>query len=337
MMRKNFVTNKNVIFVSIICFILLALIIIVGMLTPLFVKIISGSDILLDATYFNQRAALPTIIIVSLLALYLLNSMIKPSKSLIILGCILLLSFLNIIISPFKNPIIDASVIVIIPVIAIVLYKILITVTDKNNYVRNRALAAHVIHIGILFVLLGIVLSSAMKIEKSTVYNNTEMKNTGLEDYDLKITSMKSYFQGEPYKEYNTSEYVTTVNFDIYKKGLYLRSGSVDYINDFKWGQTYTTTYIHRRLMEELFIVPRAVDPNNMQIDLYVRIVPYINLLWGGIYTMVLGIIALLIVEYKQKPNIEPPSLDKFSYLEDKYDTIMKNELKKARIKGGNT
>ncbi|MBP2029122.1 cytochrome c biogenesis factor [Methanohalophilus levihalophilus] len=105
---------------------------------------------------------------------------------------------------------------------------------------------------------------------------------------------MSSGYEGTPYREYPGSSYVTHIGFDVYKNGAYFDSGSLDYITDIKWRQTYTTTYINRGLGEELFIAPRAIDEENSAIDLYVRVVPFITFVWAGISLMLLGMIILL-------------------------------------------
>lgn len=335
-MIKKLFTNKNIILFSLICFLFLTIVIMLGLLTPLIIKIFNNTNISLGSSYFNVRTALPTFLIVFLLGLYVSKSMLKSINSLYIMGFILSLTIINIIFEPFKNPIIDSIVALTVPVIIIIVCKIGFTIKEKKSYKRNRSLASHIIHIGILCILLGTVLSSSLKIENSDVYNISEEKNIGVKDYNLKIISMRSSMQGEAYKQYNASAYITTVDFNIYKDGLYEKTGSIDYISDLKWGQPYTTTYIHRGLMEELFIAPRAIDIENGQIDLYSRIVPYINLVWGGICMMVLGIMALLIIEYKQK-RTDSSFNNKFTAFDKKYKNILKEELEKSKIKDDNT
>jgi cytochrome c biogenesis factor len=173
-------------------------------------------------------------------------------------------------------------------------------------------------------------------VEDSAVYQTGKMGDRNIQDYSLKITSMASRLEGEPYQDRQASSYITRIDFDIYDKSRYARSGSVEYITDFKWGQTYTTTYIHRGLTEELFIVPRALDEETGEVDMYVRIVPFINLLWGGIYMMALGIIALLIVEHRNPresiATVQSPGREKdLAFFEKRYEKIMEQELRKLR------
>jgi cytochrome c biogenesis factor len=334
--KESLLTSKNTIFAAVISFILLALVIIAGMVTPLLAKILSGTEIMLGSEYFNPRTALPTVLLIMMLTICLLVSSVKPRKVLAATAALLLLLIAVVVVSPFSNAAVDVAMALIIPAFIATGYKIWLTARDKKGYGKYRGLSAHLIHLGILCILLGIVLSSNMKVEDSAVYQTGKMGDRNIQDYSLKITSMASRLEGEPYQDRQASSYITRIDFDIYDQSRYARSGSVEYITDFKWGQTYTTTYIHRGLTEELFIAPRALDEKTGEVDMYVRIVPFINLLWGGIYMMALGIIALLIVENRSPlrsitmgqtsgKEKDIPSFEK------RYERIMEQEIKRLQ------
>ncbi len=343
--KESLFTTKNTIFAAVIAFILLAMVVMTGMMTPLLARILSGTELSLGSDYFNPRTALPTVLLIMILTICLLVSSVRPRSSLMATAVFLLLVVSVVAISPFSNTAVDMAIALVIPALIATAYKIWLTVRDKKGYGRYRGLSAHLIHLGILCILLGVVLSSNMKIEDSAVYETGKMGAGNIQDYTLKITSMASRLEGEPYQEHQASSYITRIDFDIYNQNRYKRSGSVEYITDFKWGQTYTTTYIHRGLTEELFIVPRAFDEETGEVDMYVRIVPFINLLWGGIYMMALGIIALLIVEHRNPresiATVQSPGREKdLAFFEKRYEKIMEQELRKLRSgknRGGST
>ncbi|WP_298684446.1 cytochrome c-type biogenesis CcmF C-terminal domain-containing protein [uncultured Methanomethylovorans sp.] len=343
--KESLFTTKNTIFAAVIAFILLAMVVMTGMMTPLLARILSGTELSLGSDYFNPRTALPTVLLIMILTICLLVSSVRPRSSLMATAAFLLLVVSVVAISPFSNTAVDMAIALVIPALIATAYKIWLTVRDKKGYGRYRGLSAHLIHLGILCILLGVVLSSNMKIEDSAVFETGKMGVGNIQDYTLKITSMASRLEGEPYQEHQASSYITRIDFDIYDQNRYKRSGSVEYITDFKWGQTYTTTYIHRGLTEELFIVPRALDEETGEVDMYVRIVPFINLLWGGIYMMALGIIALLIVEHRNPresiATVQSPGREKdLAFFEKRYEKIMEQELRKLRSgknRGGST
>lgn len=338
--KESLFTTKNAIFAAVIAFILLAMVIMTGMVTPLLAKILSDTELSLGSDYFNPRTALPTVLLVIILTICLLVSSLTPRKALMATAAFLLLVVSVVAISPFSNTAVDVTVALMIPALIATAYKIWLTARNKKGYGKYRGLSAHLIHLGILCILLGVVLSSNMKIEDSAVYETGKMGTGNLQDYSLKITSIASRVEGEPYQEHQASSYITRIDFDIYDQNRYARSGSVEYITDYKWGQTYTTTYIHRGLTEELFIAPRALDEQNGEVDMYVRIVPFINLLWGGIYMMALGIIALLIVEHRNPREstaiVQPSGREKdIAFFEKRYEKIMEQEIRKLRFGKG--
>ena len=110
----------------------------------------------------------------------------------------------------------------------------------------------------------------------------------------ISVTNIASSFEGTQYKQYPGSTYSTHVHFDIYRNGQYFDSGMVEYITDFKWGQTYTTTYVNRGLFEELFIAPKALNQTSGEVSVYVRTVPFITFIWIGLGLMVTGMTGLI-------------------------------------------
>lgn len=123
----------------------------------------------------------------------------------------------------------------------------------------------------------------------------------------VSVTGMDSTFEGSRYKQYPGSSYATYVDFDVYKKGVYFDSGQVKYITDFKWGQTYTTTYVDRGIFEELFIAPKALNETSGEVSIYVRTVPFITFIGGGLFLMLAGMIILGVIDYSVDGKVTTP------------------------------
>lgn len=296
--KRPLLTPKNNMLATVVVFLLLATIILMGMLTPLIAKLSTGAEIRLEPSYFNARTALPTAALVVLLSICMLAGYLGQRNTLTIVGGYIALAAFFAFISPFGNLPVDVSV----PIIALAsfatIYKIGKALKRDSFRATARGVSAHLIHLGILFILLGIVLSANMKMEGSSTISSGNIGQFPGQDYAIRVNSMNSYYSGDPYQNYPGSSYITEVNLDIYRNGARFQEGQVTYVTDFKWGQSYTTTYIHRSLTEELFIAPRAISLQKEEIDLYMRTVPYINFLWGGFYLMVIGIIALIAADF---------------------------------------
>ncbi|MDY0386795.1 MAG: cytochrome c-type biogenesis CcmF C-terminal domain-containing protein [Methanolobus sp.] len=326
-------TTSNTMLAAVVTFLLLATIITMGMLTPLIAKLTTGVELGLEPAYFNNRTAIPVAILVLVLSTGMLVGYADRKYVIPIVGASAALSILFAVISPFGNTPMDIALPILIVALMASFYRI-IRILGINKKAppsaKIRKLSAHVIHVGIILILLGIILSSNMKLEGSAVLSTGQTSSFEEQHYQLKINNMDSHYTGEPFNSYPASSYTTRVDFDIYKKGNYFKSGQVSYITDFKWGQTYTTTYINRGPTEELFIAPRAIDESGGKIDLYMRTVPFINFLWGGIYMMVIGMIALLITERSKGIKSGSSGMSNKAS-EGRYDHMLEEEIEKRK------
>ncbi|ADE36132.1 cytochrome c-type biogenesis CcmF C-terminal domain-containing protein [Methanohalophilus mahii] len=292
---KNLISRKNLIFATVTAFGILAALITIGMLTPLVVQLLSGMQIGMDATYFNNRAGPIAGLLVILLCACLLVTYISGRYIGVLLGSIVLLSALMAVLSPVGNMLVDISIIPMIAVFAASLYRLVDVIRNRSGKSRFKGIGAHVIHIGILLVIFGTIFSSAMKVEDSAVVSIGEETSFEGIPYSVSVMGMASNFEGTPYDNYPGSSYATNVGLVISKNGNEFDRGTVRYITDIKWRQTYTSTYINRGIMEEVFIAPKALDENSGEVDLYLRVVPFIGLLWAGIYIMLGGMCILLL------------------------------------------
>ncbi|MDG6244362.1 MAG: cytochrome c-type biogenesis CcmF C-terminal domain-containing protein [Methanolobus sp.] len=327
-------TTSNTMLATVVTFLLLATIVTVGMMTPLIIKITSGIELSLQPEYFNNRTAIPVAMLVLLLSACMLTGYSDRKYVIAVVSTSILISIMFVVFSPFGNTAIDISVPILVIALFATLYRMMkIYATNKNAATSGkiRKLSAHVIHIGIILILIGVILSSNMRIESSAVLGTEEMGIFEGQNYQLKISRMDSYYGGEAFRNYPASSYTTEVDFDIYRNGEYFKSGQVKYITDFKWAQTYTTTYINRGLTEELFIAPRAIDESRGEIDLYMRTVPFINTLWGGIYLMAIGIIGLLISDRASSDRTNNAIKGSRAGAEGRYDRMLEQEIEKRR------
>ncbi len=311
MNRINGIINfSNTILATVFLMVLLSLLLLVGLLTPLIFRLATGAEMSLDADYFNARTAIPTLILVILLNICALLVYAGPLKALAVAAGGIFLSAISYIVSPFSNVILDVS----IPILGVATGALIISMLYSGTGVyrgsasgvsdlkmKVRKLGPHVIHLGVVLILLGVVISSGAKVEESGEFSLDVEGTLEKQNYIIKITQMDSYYEGAPYNNYPASSYVTDIYFDIYSGNEYFDTGHVRYITDFKWGQSYTTTYIHRSISEEIFIAPRAIDVADEKVSLYVRTVPFISFVWIGMVLLGIGISMILLAEKKLK------------------------------------
>lgn len=308
---NEMLTVRTTIFATVVVLVLLAALITMGLLTPFIVRLTTGDKILLDEAYFNRRAALPTLTLVGLLALCLMRGISGKKESLAVLGLGILGSGLSFFLSPFSNPAVDIAFPLLAAALFAVVYRLLSS-GGKSFAGTVRKASSHIIHLGVVLLLVGILFSTNMTQEDSAVIKVNELGSFESVGYNVMVTDISSGIEGKPYGGYSGSAYVSTIKFDVYRGSWLVEQGEVKYISDFKWGQSYTETYIRRGLLDELFIAPKAVDTKNLTVDLYVRRVPFMSCLWGGFYLMVIGIVLILISDYVSgKTSKEQGSGDK--------------------------
>ncbi len=291
---SDVLTVRSTIFATVSVLVLLAALITMGLLTPFILRVSTGEEILLDAAYFNLRAALPTLALVMLLTLCLLLGSAGKKEALLALGLGVAGSVLSVAFSPFSSLPVNISFSLLAVALFAVMYRLL---SSKEKTLKGtlRRAGSHIIHLGVVLLLVGILFSTNMNLEDSAVVPVGEAGTFKSMGYSVYVTNITSGIEGAPYGSYPGSAYVSTVYFDVYRWGQPFDSGQVRYISDFKWEQSYTETYIHRGLLEELFIAPKSVDTKTQTVELYVRKVPFMTSLWGGFYLMVLGILILFI------------------------------------------
>lgn len=295
-MRKlsDVLTVRNTMLATVSVLVLLAALITMGLLTPFIVRVSTGEEILLDAAYFNLRAALPTLALVMLLTLCLLIGSAGKKEGLLVLGLGIAGSALSVAFSPFSSLPVNISFPLLVAAFFAVIYRLL---SSKEKTLKGtlRRTGSHIIHLGAVLLLVGIVFSTNMSLEDSAVVPVGEVSTFKSMGYSVHITNITSGIEGEPYGGYSGSAYISTIDFDVYRWGQPFDRGQIKYISDFKWQQSYTETYIHRGLLEELFIAPKSVDTQAQTVELYIRKVPFMTSLWGGFYLMVLGVLILFL------------------------------------------
>ena len=281
------INARNVMVASVAIFSVLALIMIGGML----IALITGSVI--DSGWFNPRTVLPTLILVLLLGACLLLPDISATVVVGTIAAVIVITMISVAISPFNSLPIDASMPALLFAMLAVFYRAKKSVTGpKSLRAKLRSVSPHIIHFGIVLVLIGVFVSTNTRIDGYDIIRSGETGIFEGQPYTVKITDISSQYEGTPYGEYPGSSYATRIGFELYLGDRLIDRDCVRYITDFKWGQSYATNYVHRSLTREVFITSKMVEGDLA--NLYMRTAPWITAVWGGIIIMAIGIITLL-------------------------------------------
>ncbi len=280
------INAHNVMLAAIALFSVLFLIMLIGMLIPLL-----KPGAVLDATWFNERTALPTLVLAMMLGVCLLIPDVAPSRIIGVVIAAILATVLFVVISPFGNLPIDASMPILGFAMLAVFYKIYMTYKTGSRSMLRR-ISPHIIHLGIVLILIGVVVSTNTRIDGSEVIQEGTLGTYAGQPYAVKVTGIRSQYEGAPYGEYPGSSYVTQVDFELYSGDRLIDRDEVKYITDFKWGQSYATNYVYRSLTKEVFITTKMTESDLA--NLYMRTAPWITAVWGGIIIMSVGIVLLM-------------------------------------------
>ena len=287
------INTHNVMLAAIVLFSVLFMIMLIGMLIPLL-----KPGAVLDATWFNERTALPTLVLAMMLGVCLLISDIAPLRIIGVVIAVILATVLFVVASPFGNLPIDASMPILVFALLAVFYKIYMIYKSGSGSMLRR-ISPHIIHLGIVLILIGVVVSTNIRIDGSEVIREVTIGTYAGQPYAIKVTKIGSQYEGAPYGEYPGSSYVTQVNFELYSGDRLIDRDEVKYITDFKWGQSYATNYVYRSLTKEVFITTKMTEGNLA--NLYMRTAPWITAVWGGIIIMSVGIVLLMYTARTQR------------------------------------
>lgn len=302
---NDIITVRSTMLATVFLLVLLAALITMGLLTPFIVRVSTGKEILLDAAYFNMRAALPVLFLVLLMITCLLIGAAGKKGAFAVLGLGIAGSLLSLFFSPFSSFSVNISFPLLAAALFSVVYRLFSFRGKRERTLKGtlRKISPHIVHLGAVLLLIGIVFSSNMSLEDSAVLSPGEEVTFPSMGYTVHVTNITSGFEGAPFGGYSGSAYASTINFDIYRGEKFFDSGQIKYITDIKWKQSYSETFIHRGLLEELFIAPKYVDLKARKVDLYIRSVPFMTSLWGGFFVMVFGILLLFISEFLSREN----------------------------------
>ena len=322
------INTHNAILASIILFSVLFLIMLIGMLIPLL-----KPGAVLDAAWFNGRTALPTLVLAMTLGVCLLIPDVAPLKIVGVVMVVILATVLFVAVSAFGNLPIDASTPVLGFAMLAVFHRIY-RVHRAGSGATLRSISPHIIHLGIVLILIGVVVSTNTRIAGSEVIQEGTLGTYAGQPYAVKVTGIASRYEGAPYGEYPGSSYVTQVDFELYSGGRLIDRDDVKYITDFKWGQSYATNYVYRSLTKEVFITTNWSEGGSA--NLYMRTAPWITAVWGGIIIMSVGIALLM---YTVRTKREAPDNGKKGRkgtrdekeIDLKYERLLQTELDRMR------
>jgi cytochrome c-type biogenesis protein CcmF len=210
-----------------------------------------------------------------------------------------------------------------LPIMAVALvgtcYKVVKSFNYRKAWRSMRLVSAHLIHLSVVLIVIGYVSSNYMVTEELVSIDIGTGNRVNVGSYALGVNNIDS-----------SSEYIF-VEIEVWKgdsfKGM-IRPGLI--LID---GQVRNEIKIHDTWLEDLYVTYNydLVSLNQNIVDLEVKILPLMKVLWGGMVLMSFAIILRVIVEKttKRKTPVrreldEPETKD-----DEYYETLVDEELEK--------
>lgn len=164
----------------------------------------------------------------------------------------------------------------------------------KSSFVKGvinklRSCCAHIVHLGIAVILLG-VLMSAFAISETVLFMEFNQKKQ-VGDYEIQLADLAF-----PVRHEHASATLTKIGvYNIYKDGVMVDSGAASF-SEVK-GEFITEPFIYRGLFADVNVRYQGVgtmSPILISVA-NVRVIPGMTILWSGSILVVIGIVPLLL------------------------------------------
>lgn len=319
----DYLDSSRVMYLTIIVLSLIALILTIGLLTPLITQLTTGAKLNLTPEYFNIRVALPVFALVVLLSICMTLNYFKIRMIIGVIGITILLSIASFSMKLFGDPWLDITLPIFILALAASLFKatklIIINFNSKAPKQALRLISPHLIHIGLMMILIGVVLSTTLSYEDTKTLRVGD--SFGFKKYIIKVMDIKQYNDS-----FST---IYQVDLDIYREGKFLDRANMKLIYDMRWiemfEQGYSKVYINRMLEEDLFIAIRGLSSAEGIVSLYVKISPAISAIWSGLIVMAIGMAIIASIDRVPALEVRVKKRD----FRAKYEAKFQAELKK--------
>jgi len=205
------------------------------------------------------------------------------------------LSAVILIAEPTDNPYVNLAVPILFFGMICVLYRIRSSLSIKDVRTKIKLNAAHITHLGIVILLIGVLLSTFTVSETVIFQSFGERKMVGgyeIELVDLAYPITPAEGVGMALKKVGM--------YNIYKNGRLVGTGEATF--EYAKDEYITRPFIHRGLLADVQITYQGIGTTTpIFISVAnVKIVPGMTILWTGCVLTVVGLIPLLMLERRR-------------------------------------
>jgi cytochrome c-type biogenesis protein CcmF len=278
--EKDIRHPKNTTYLMVLVLLALSGVLLFGLSKPVYIVLQGGEEIQVPKTFFNQNS-FPFVVGIFILLGFCLLAYAKGTYSFGGVGASVLLSMVFYKAAPFGHYMVDA----LFPILALAAMAVLKRFRD-----RPSVYPAHLIHLGAILLIFGVVASSGLGETKEGLYF-LYPEEVGVEKDIGKGYALA--LEGIEMEQDRDGNWVQHVILSVHKNGEEVFRGRAEMTMTDRFGPKAHVA-IYRGISDIYLIFP---PPGGMQypsgeivVPIIVKFLPYIAFLWTGSLLMVLGI-----------------------------------------------
>ncbi|HYN44563.1 MAG TPA: cytochrome c biogenesis protein CcsA [Candidatus Limnocylindrales bacterium] len=279
--EKDIFSNKNLFYLMIILLAGLSFILFWGLTASLLLETL-GASVSIDL--YREWSYPLTIALLAVLGICMFAAKGKKMMSAVIISAFFVIAV--ILLKPTEDFYTNLSISFLVLTGISSAYRIIRISPVKGN--KLISYSPHIVHIGIIIMLSGILMSSYATSETVLFMKFNEKKSVG--GYEIQLTDL-----AYPVEHKHTTAVLTKIGtYNIYKDGVIVGSGEARFreIN----GEFITEPFIYRGLFSDVNVRYQGIGTRD-QIFISVaniRVIPGMTILWAGSILVVAGILPLL-------------------------------------------
>lgn len=311
------ISATNMFYLTIVLLYLLVIVSFWGISSPMFLEFVTGMKISIAKEFFNVWSypfMVPLVILLGVCVMYG-----RVERKLLMWAVVLVVSVSSIGLA-FVTPTIEymlvdptgefylyssslvralgsASLLSYVPVFLFATGAIIFRFMKDIKAARERTVlvklsGVHLIHLGVTLIVLGAILSTSFGTTTTVTYRLDEigkMKDVG--SLGIKLVD----FEISP----DLMEPVQTASVHLYENGALRCIGAATFWEDRQYG-AITNIMLDRGGLSDVHVIFQGIRPRrgDVTIPLTIKVMPFINVLWGGMVLFLMGICFILASEY---------------------------------------
>ncbi|MFH0904175.1 MAG: cytochrome c biogenesis protein CcsA [Methanobacteriota archaeon] len=282
--RTEILSTRNTFYATIILLAALSFILFWGLTSSMLLQSFGAS---VSTDLYGTWSYPFTLGLIAVLGICMFESLGKHWTKGIIFGAVLVILF--IILKPVSSIYTNLTVSILSFAGISCAYQIFKSSAAKGIKNKLRSCGPHIVHLGIVVMLVGVLMSTFVTSETVLFMKFNEKKTVG--GYEIQLVDLAF-----PVEHKHASAVLTKIGvYNIYKDGILVDSGAASF-REVK-GEFVTEPFIYRGLLADVNVRYQGIGT---QTPIFisvanVRVIPGMTILWSGSILVVIGIIPLLL------------------------------------------